>query len=204
MKENYSGIRTKELLLLVRKRRLTYLLALCIVTLVFVVAGTVTIILTLNPAAFIISGAVLIADVIIFSIVKKRLSISFWGKTVEGTVADINVEIKSDFSNKVGGIGLARRQYDSYIRDVRQLLLYIRDDTGNIFCYTVNDVTPKQSEHYQIGDKVATVSGARFPLNIEPNRREWLCPWCGAYNKDDVEICNCCSIIKRYAAHNRK
>ena len=142
-----------------------------------------------NPLIFIASAALLIISVIaLIKLISSKSIISMSGAI--GNIINVNISANGK-RTIVSGIGLFRRQYDSYIVDCTTCTLFIQDDK-EIKTFELSNITKKHSEYYNVGDKVMRIPFTRFPVKIHNENKTWLCPVCGAFNSKEEKCCPLC------------
>lgn len=144
---------------------------------------------------YIIGFAVLITVLLLRRVVKHNLQTVYTFDFIQGVVKKVDIDVKYVDTKKVGGVGLGRRQFDQYMRAVIVCELFVQISEDNVRCLVFEDVSKKHCEYYKLGEEVLRVPGARFPVVLNHQEGEMICPICGEFNDYSQNMCKKCRIF---------
>lgn len=144
---------------------------------------------------YIINFAVLITVLLLMKAIKRNLKTAYTFGFVRGTVVKVNTDVKNVRETKVGGIGPVKRQFDHDRRDVLICELFVQISEDNVKCLVFEDVSKKHCEYYKLGEEVLRMPGARFPVVLNHQNGEMICPVCGEFNDYSQNMCKKCRIF---------
>ena len=144
---------------------------------------------------FIIGCTVLIAVLLLMKVIKRNMQTVYTFGFIQGVVKKVDIDVKYVDTKKVGGVGLGRRQFDQYMRAVIVCELFVQTSEDNVKCLVFEDVSQKHCEYYKLGEEVLRVPGARFPVVLNQQEGEMICPVCGEFNNHSQNKCKKCGIF---------
>ena len=144
---------------------------------------------------FIIGFTVLIAVLLLMKVIKRNMQTVYTFGFVQGTIKKINIDVKNVNEAKVGGVGLVKRQFDHDRRDVLICKLFVQTSEDKVRRLVFEDVSKKHCEYYKLGEEVLRVPGARFPVVLNQQEGEMICPVCGEFNNHSQNKCKKCGIF---------
>ena len=140
--------------------------------------------------------------VFIFSLIITCISVFFLGKSVNkinfadyksscGEIINVHKDVKIVSIISIGGLGLRTRKYDTYKKDEIRLSVFIEENEV-INGYYLNGVSEEHVKYYEEKGKATHIWGTHFPVRLESNDKNWLCPVCGEFNSVEEKVCAGC------------
>ena len=121
----------------------------------------------------------------------KNISFSNFS-TACGEISDVHKEIRTHTTTKVGGINpFGVRKYDQDGKNEIRIGVFIREGEG-VKGYFLNDVNEDHVDYYEAGGEAIHIWGTRFPVKLEIDTDEGLCPVCGEFNANEEKTCVRC------------
>ena len=178
-----------------KKRLIMNLLLNSLLICVLLVIAVLSIVYSNFVWVYIIGFVVLITVLLLVKVIKRNLQTAYTFGFVRGKVKKVNINVKNVRETKVGDIGPVKRQFDHDRRDVLICELFVQISEDNVRCLIFEDVSKKHCEYYKLGEEVLRVPGARFPVVLNHQEGEMICPICGEFNDYSQNMCKKCRIF---------
>ena len=112
-------------------------------------------------------------------------------RSAHGEIINVHKDVKIVSTISVGGLGLRTRKYDTYKKDEIRLGVFI-EEGKRINGYYLNGVSEEHVKYYEEKGKATHIWGTHFPVRLESNDKNWLCPVCGESNSVEEKVCAGC------------
>lgn len=145
-------------------------------------------------AVFLICAALAVISIGLIGTVDKRLKCAYNFTDKQGKIVKVHIDSKNVQTTKVGGLGLNRRRFDKYRRDITICDVYIECQNSEISIVHFEDYPLAVCEYFKVGDEVSLPIGAKFPLVINCESDTFPCPVCGKFNERNSKCCLECKI----------
>lgn len=127
-----------------------------------------------------------------FLILKRLKTIRFSDfKTSHGEIVDVLKE-STTVRSITGGYGMyVTRKYDAFAKVAIRLTISIKNN-DEIHSYMLDGVTEEHAQYYEQKGDAIHIYGTHFPVKIDIDYGNWLCPVCGEFNSSGEKSCvNC-------------
>ena len=127
-----------------------------------------------------------------FLILKRLKTIRFSDfKTSHGEIVDVLKE-STTVRSITGGYGMyVTRKYDAFAKAAIRLTVSIKNN-DEIHSYMLDGVTEEHAQYYEQKGDAIHIYGTHFPVKIDIDHGNWLCPVCGEFNSSGEKSCvNC-------------
>jgi len=172
------------------KKFKTCVTLLAILSLVSILSVLAIIIWSEIIAVFILSVVLLVTSLTFISKACLMLSkISL--KSTKGEIEHIHLDVKHVNQMKTANFSLQRAKYSNYWRSENRLTVFIRE-MEEIHSYQLNNIPKKLVDYYEEKGHCLHVKGTVYPIRIDTDETEWLCPICGTFNSNNSQSCSLC------------
>lgn len=112
-------------------------------------------------------------------------------KTSQGEIVDVLKE-STTVRSITGGYGMyVTRKYDAFAKAAIRLTISIKNN-DEIHSYMLDGVTEEHAQYYEQKGDAIHIYGTHFPVKIDIDHGNWLCPVCGEFNSSGEKTCTRC------------
>ena len=112
-------------------------------------------------------------------------------KTSQGEIVDVLKE-STTVRSITGGYGMyVTRKYDAFSKAAIRLTISIKNN-DEIHSYMLDGVTEEHAQYYEQKGDAIHIYGTHFPVKIDIDHGNWLCPVCGEFNSSGEKTCTRC------------
>ena len=109
-------------------------------------------------------------------------------KTSQGEIVDVLKE-STTVRSITGGYGMyVTRKYDAFAKAAIRLTISIKNN-DEIHSYMLDGVTEEHAQYYEQKGDAIHIYGTHFPVKIDIDHGNWLCPVCGEFNSSGDKSC---------------
>lgn len=140
---------------------------------------------------FVLGTLLIVLSVFLFVKTISKINIQDYSFAI-GEIVELHKDIRIVDTMSVGGVNpFGTRKYDTYKNDEIRIIIYIKDHS-NIKAYYIRGVTDEHIKYYKENEIAFHIWGTRFPIMLDSHDDKWLCPICGAFNRENEKVCEIC------------
>ena len=109
-----------------------------------------------------------------------------------GEIAEVHKEVRVKRSI-IGGYGMyVKREYDAFAADTSAITVFIRGKNGATLSYVLIGVSERHVKYYEAKGEAIHIPRTVFPVKLDFDNENWLCPICGEFNGIHDKNCRSC------------